>query len=305
MGLPGPLLIVLGQIHGNEPAGTQAVSRLFEMIDQETHNKPGFRFFGKVLGLRGNLKAITEGQRYVDQDMNRLWKPENLHKWLTEGVTVPPYEAQECLELYQLVKHEIADYQPTRCFILDIHTTTATGGIFLVPTPHPHSLDISYELHAPIVTGLIEILKGTLATFAQEKQPWGIPTDTLVFEAGQHHAPSSISHAISAIVGTMRALDMLEPSDVEHTHDRLLKEAAQGIPKLTQVVYRHSIQATDRFHMLPGFKNFMPIKLGQELAYDRKGPIYAPMDGYVLMPLYQRQGEDGFFILQKQVYDPN
>jgi succinylglutamate desuccinylase len=50
--------------------------------------------------------------------------------------------------------------------------------------------------------------------------------------------------------------------------------------------------------MLPGFNNFDKIVKGQPLAKDKNGPIYASIDGYILMPLYQKQGEDGFFIIQ-------
>ena len=38
---------------------------------------------------------------------------------------------------------------------------------------------------------------------------------------------------------------------------------------------------------------------GQALAVDREGPVTAPQSGLLLMPLYQRQGDDGFFIVRK------
>ena len=48
--------------------------------------------------------------------------------------------------------------------------------------------------------------------------------------------------------------------------------------------------------MEPGFANFQPIERGQVLARDSQGAIEAPMKGWLLLPLYQGQGEDGFFI---------
>jgi succinylglutamate desuccinylase len=47
--------------------------------------------------------------------------------------------------------------------------------------------------------------------------------------------------------------------------------------------------------MEPGFKNLDHARAEQLLARDRNGEIRAPRDGLVLLPLYQKQGEDGFF----------
>ena len=53
--------------------------------------------------------------------------------------------------------------------------------------------------------------------------------------------------------------------------------------------------------MKEGFKNFDRIEKGQLLATDRHGNILSPTDGLILMPLYQKQGENGFFIV-REVY---
>jgi succinylglutamate desuccinylase len=47
--------------------------------------------------------------------------------------------------------------------------------------------------------------------------------------------------------------------------------------------------------MEPGFANIHPTAAGTLLARDRSGEIRAPFDGVVLLPLYQPDGEDGFF----------
>ncbi len=63
----------------------------------------------------------------------------------------------------------------------------------------------------------------------------------------------------------------------------------------------HRIRAGDAFQMLPNFKNFQAVRKGQALARDIHGWILAPEDGLILMPLYQKQGSDGFFLV-KEVY---
>jgi succinylglutamate desuccinylase len=49
--------------------------------------------------------------------------------------------------------------------------------------------------------------------------------------------------------------------------------------------------------MLPGFKNFQKIQKAEKLATNVNGSIVSDLDGYILMPLYQHIGEDGFFIV--------
>ena len=295
-GMGGPLLIVTSQLHGNEPAGTIAVERLLQMLDAEWEKNPNFSFSGKLVGLRGNLAAIEQGLRFMEQDLNRMWKQEKMDLLLSKDLSELSGEELECVLLHAHIQHEIDVYQPEFVFVLDLHTTTASGGIFTIPSEHPKAHAIAKSLHAPVVHGLIDSLEGTLAEYVLS-HPWGVPSYSLVFEAGQHHAPHSVRNATSALVHTLQALEMVKASDVEHFHKQRLQYHSTGLPLETQLLYRHKVQESDHFHMLPGFFNFMPIFKGQALARDKAGIIASPYEGYILMPLYQRQGEDGFFLL--------
>ena len=70
-----------------------------------------------------------------------------------------------------------------------------------------------------------------------------------------------------------------------------------GLPKVAELVYTHRIPAGCQFCMLPGYTNFQPVKAGELLAYQDGEAIYCPFDAHILMPLYQPQGEDGFFLV--------
>jgi len=48
--------------------------------------------------------------------------------------------------------------------------------------------------------------------------------------------------------------------------------------------------------MKSGFNNFAPITGGDVLAFDKDGSVCAEESGVLLMPLYQRLGDDGYFI---------
>ena len=51
--------------------------------------------------------------------------------------------------------------------------------------------------------------------------------------------------------------------------------------------------------MHAGFRNFDPVRAGDEVGADRAGPVRAASAGRLFLPLYQRQGDDGFFIVRQ------
>lgn len=297
----GPLLIVLGAVHGNEPAGVKALEKMFEMLVEEPKNNPNFQFFGRIIGLRGNIRAMKAGKRFIVKDLNRQWTLDNIariKKAKDEDLDAEDFELRELLAV---IEKEIADYQPEKIVLLDFHTTTAYGGIFSISTDDPESTRIAVELHAPVVKGLLNGIRGTsLHYFCNDNfQP---ETVAVCFESGQHQEDLSVNRAIAALTNCMRSIGCVRAEDVENRHDSLLIEYSKGLPKVTELVKIHSIQPGDDFRMVPGYKNFQTVKKGEVLAFDRQGEIKATDDGLILMPLYQKQGDDGFFLIRSIAY---
>lgn len=297
----GPLLICFGGMHGNEPAGIQALELMFKMLEDEPITNPNFNFCGRILGLRGNLKAINEGKRFIEKDLNRQWTNENVEriKQATSDEELGP-EDLEIKEILEVVEQEIEDYQAERIIVLDLHTTTAFGGIFTVAADDSESVEIGIELHAPVITGMLKGIKGTSLHYFCTKN-FGIPTTPVVFESGQHNEDLSVNRAIAAITNCMRTIGCVRAQDVENRHDELLVTYSKGLPKVAELIMTHAINPGDNFNMKPGYKNFQPVKKGEILAHDKHGEIEASEDGRILMPLYQLQGEDGFFLVKDVV----
>jgi len=51
--------------------------------------------------------------------------------------------------------------------------------------------------------------------------------------------------------------------------------------------------------MKEGYRGFQVIEAGETIALDKDGPVTAPERGRLLMPLYQEQGNDGFFLVRR------
>lgn len=298
----GPLLIIFGGMHGNEPAGVKALELVFKMVEVEPITNPDFKFKGRVIGLRGNVRALTQQKRFINRDLNRQWTKENVERIKKTDYQNLDEEEREIRENLYIIEREIEDYQPDKIVVLDIHTTTAYGGIFGIATEDPESLRIAVELHAPVILGLISGIKGTsLHYFSKDTFPH-LDITPVCFEAGQHDEKLSVNRAIAAIINCFRTIGCVKAEDVENRHNSLLQEYSSDLPKVSRLISVHTIAADDGFVMKPGFKNFQTIQKGETLAVDRRGEIKAASDGMILMPLYQKQGEDGFFLIEKVRY---
>ncbi len=293
----GPLLICLGGMHGNEPAGVQALDILFKLLELEPESNPDFKFKGRIVGFRGNARAIAKGARFLEKDLNRQWTPENVARILQSPPDELKAEDLEVLELHTAIMEEISAYAPERVVLLDLHTTTAYGGIFSIATDDPESERIAVELHAPVIKGLLSGLRGTTLHYFNTAQI-GLPTVAVCFESGQHDETLSVNRAIAAIINCMRTIGCVKAEHVENRHDALLIEYSRGLPKVSELITCHSIRPGDAFQMLPDYKNFQEVRAGEVLAHDRNGEIKAAEAGRILMPLYQKQGDDGFFLIR-------
>lgn len=301
-GLSGPLVIALGGLHGNEPAGVKALVEVFGMLECEPSVNPDFIFNGALVGLVGHLHAYRAGRRYLRNDLNRHWTSANLERMRNTPVQQLQAEDLEMAGLLYSIQMAIKKHRPDTLVILDLHTTSAEGGIFCIPMNEGTSLDLAKELYAPVVLGLHDGLEGTLLQAAANHVfhigSWPKQVLGAAFEAGQHADPLSVSRAVAAIVHCLRAVGCIRADDVESRHEEVLRSHTRHLPQVTRLRHVHHINPSDGFKMRPGYANFQPIQSGEHLADDINGPILSPYDGLILMPLYQAQGADGFFICQ-------
>ena len=255
------------------------------------------------MGLIGNQAAFAEGKRFIHCDLNRLWTPVNLRRIHQARPEELRTEDRELLELLHVIRAEIQSYRPEALVILDLHTTSAQGGLFCIPSDGAASLRLAKEMHAPVILGMLDGLDGTLLHFAAGNhfEIDGYPKHALgvAFESGQHEDPLSVSRSIAAIINCLRACGCIQPEDVDSRHETILRSFADHLPKVTRLRHIHHIRPGDDFSMRPGYVNFQPIQRGEYLADDVTGPVLAPEDGLILMPLYQPQGTDGFFVVKE------
>ena len=285
----GPLVVGIGGMHGNEPAGVRALERVLEEL-----RSARVPFRGSFVGFAGNRAALVRGRRYIDEDFNRAWSHERVTRLRnsrpSEDATSEEMEQRELLEFLDV---ELARRRgPVVC--LDLHTTSAAGTPFVVIGDTLLNRRFGFRLGAPVVLGLEERLESTILNYLGEEGHVAVG-----FEGGQNHSPEAVAIHMAAIrtvlatAGCIRAEDLPLPAEDDDT-----SAAEADIPPVVEVRYHHVIREGDEFVMRPGFSNFQPVERGQILARDRGGPIHAGETGQILMPLYQGQGTDGFFLVR-------
>lgn len=286
--LPGPTLIFVGGIHGNEPSGVYALQKvMLELADQKDELK------GTVVALAGNISALQKGMRYLNYDLNRLFTKENisnLHSDLCEFER----ECEEQQELCDAID-KILTERPGPFYFFDLHTTSGETVPFLTVNDSLLNRRFTKQYPAPIVLGIEEYLDGPLLSYINE-----LGYVAFGFEAGQHTSKQSIQNHIAFIMLSLVFTGVLSKEDANYEqHYQMLHRSTIDKKKFYEIIFRYRIDGTHIFKMNPGYTNFQRIQKHDSLAVYGEKVLKAPYSGRIFMPLYQGKGEDGFFVIRE------
>ena len=283
---PGPVVLVIAGIHGNEPAGPIAARRVLESLAGGA-----LPLTGTFVALTGNLAALQLGRRFVDRDLARLWTPAEVAR--ARGTEQPScVEQAELRSLLQEIDAITREFSDRDILLVELHSTSGPGVPFQAINDTLHDRAIAFASPIPLVLGIEESIRGSMLDY-MERQGRSV----LVIEGGQHEAPETADNLESALWTVLSGIHAVPSNSVVvEAKAQRLRNAAEGAPLIAEIVYRHNITPDDHFEMLPGFRHFQPIRRGELLAEDVRGPVRAPMSGLLLMPRYQGLGSDGFFI---------
>lgn len=285
-GQPGPTLLVTGGLHGNEPAGVAACERVIAHLHE---HQPALR--GRFVALRGNRQALAEQCRFLKRDLNRGWGQaaiDALHKRVGDERSPEDLEQIELLQCFVDVERSASG----PLLFVDLHTSSAEGPPFLCLADTIDNRRIGLATGVPIILGIEETLEGALLEWFADRGIAGFAV-----EGGQHDCPDAVDNHEAVLWVLLMRLGMLPEGYVDlAAHRERLRAAVGAAPPIVEIVHRQAIQAVDQFRMEPGFENFSRVAKGQLLAKDRTGEIRAPNACHVMLPLYQEQGDDGFFL---------
>jgi uncharacterized protein len=301
---PGPRLIVLGAVHGNETCGTRAIAQTLAEIESGTLSlRRGAVTFVPVT----NPLAYQRGQRATDRNLNR-----NLRPCAQPG----SYEDHIANVLCPLLAgHEV---------LLDLHSFQTAGEPFAMLGPPDNTDTLEPFAHAAAEEALAlrlgprRIVEGWLSTYAigvQERLQRTAPTErsqllntdpcygigtteymrsqggyAITLECGQHADPRAPQVAHRAIRHTLAHLGMIDAAAPEPRTDIELLRLAQVTDRL---------HAEDRFER--PWASYDPLRHGETIGTRADGtPVLAPADGFIVFPNPVAQAGNEWFYFARR-----
>ena len=261
-GKPGPCLLIIGGIHGDEPCGINAIQAIVQ--DPEAYRPT----HGKMMLMYGNPQAIKKGVRYIDENLNRIFmkSKENLPDKLL------------CLEKQRMQQLKL--YMDKADILLDIHASyTQKSKPFVIC--EPNAMQLVPFLPCDIVCfGFDSIQPGGTDWYMNSIGKIGI-----CVECGYLGAQSSTAVAMNACKSILGALEM--------SVNRGTRRKQEWYQATQQYCAR-----TDNFQLVRAYADFENIPKGTPFAKDGDQTLYATEGMYLLFARNtQEKGQEAFLSL--------
>jgi predicted deacylase len=285
---PGPKLLVLGAVHGNEVCGARGVERIVAEFD-----------IGDITLLRGQVTFIPITNPLAYQLQQRMGD-RNLNRNLRPNASPVDFEDRIANVLCPLLE--------ANDVLLDLHSFHTPGEPFAMLGPRDNQGTLEPFAHAKeeeamaVRLGARRIVEGWLDTYARgvakrlayasadlrsqmlsTDPSYGVGTTeymrskggyAITLECGQHADPAAPEFAYQAIRRTLALLGLIDaPMPEPHPQRELLR--------LSEVIDR--LHPEDSF--VKPWKSFDPVAAGEPIGKRHDGSIVvAPGKGFVVFP---------------------
>jgi len=296
----GPTLVVIGGVHGNEPAGIHASRRVLERLG----GAGAGAVQGSFVALAGDMAAINDpdpATRYIDHDLNRLCTRERFGEPIDTSA-----EHREMFELFDALGSEHA-----RCaalgremILVDLHTTSAPSRPFVAMEDTLACRAVVRRVPLPRYFGMEEELNGLVFDAATHR----FGCVSFLIEGGQHDDPASIGvheAAIWTLLSGLGIVDLAKMPDPPLGGDparAVLRAAGPRAGRVYDLRHREPITHED-FEIAEGIVSGTAALAGRTVVAKQNGrPLIAPIAGEVFLPNmqpYKRPGDDGYFIVRR------
>jgi succinylglutamate desuccinylase len=243
-----PAVLVSVGVHGDETGPIELTAFLLDALAQEPE-----KLAVDLMLCVGNIGAIREGKRFIDADLNRMFRPER-------GTLAGTAEAARADVMIAATSSFFADAGKER-WHLDLHTA-------IRPSFYPTFAIVPDLIEDGAKRKLIEWM-GAAAIGAIIMNPASVGTYS--YYSAEHHGAAGTTVELGKI-GTLGQNDLSQFDDARRALDSLLRgEAlAQVAPPQVFKVARNIIKKSEGFRMAFGkeTQNFTLLKRGDEIARD-------------------------------------
>ena len=250
-----PSVLVSVGVHGDETGPIEMVAWLIEALSRTPRE-----LAVDLMLCVGNIDAIAAGKRFIDADLNRMFR-------LERGALAGTAEAARADALVQATRTFFEGAGPRR-WHLDLHTA-------IRPSHYPMFAIVPEIIPDEPRTALIDWL-GQAAIGAVIMNPKSVGTYS--YYSSEHHGAAGSTVELGR-VGTLGQNDLSQFADASSALDRLLR-GLPGLPARAAphvfATARQVIKLSDAFSMTVGREtwNFTPMRKGEVIATDGE-TVYA------------------------------
>ncbi len=242
------VLVSVG-VHGDETGPIEVVAHLLDAISLSPS-----RLKVDLMVCVGNLAAIAAGKRFIDADLNRMFRP-------VRGSLAQAGESERADQLIAATSAFFSTAGPVR-WHLDLHTA-------IRPSVYP-TFAIVPDLIADAPKAALVNWLGQAAIGAVIMNPQS--AGTYSYYSAEHHGAAASTVELGR-VGTLGQNDLSLFADVEAALSSLLEGAPPAAPKVASHVFKVAqevIKQSDAFHMHfdRSTHNFTAAKQGDVIATD-------------------------------------
>ena len=263
-GKPGPNVMVQALTHGNEICGAIVVDRLLREGVRPVRGTLTLAF-ANIAAFERFDPANPYASRFVDEDFNRVWRPDVL------DCPRNSVELTRARELRPFV--ERADY------LLDIHSMLEPSPPVMICGPLDKGIRFAFDVGIP--EHIVSDTGHANGTRMRDFGGFGDPAserNALLVECGQHWERNAERVAWQT---TWRFLDVLGAVDPALAARHIEKPVpAQKLIRVTEAVVANSPD----FRFARSFSGLEIVpRQGDVIAYDGNTPVRAPYDNCVLI----------------------
>lgn len=240
---PGGISVILAGVHGNEKCGVDAFKEILPTLEIEK---------GTVYFILGNPKALEGNVRFVDVNLNRIFKADS------ELTT----EEKESYEYSRMIR--LKEYLDQAGALMDIHASNVVGSpAFII-----------YEDQARDIADVLSIKR--LVTGFDALEPGGtdgymnsVGKKGICIECGYTQDPEISEIAKQCIFDFLAA----------RGHVDIPAEKKEKDSFMMTFIYHTK---TNNFRLTKKFENFEEIKKEQIIGFDGDEEIKATEDGIII-----------------------
>lgn len=252
-------------------------------------------FRGNVYAIAGNLEALAAGKRYIDEDLNRIWKLDRIAALENRNENPETSESKELSELLSVFKFILSNSSGPFVFV-DVHTTSSRTVPHILINDLLENRKKSFRYPLPVILGVDTFVEGTMLSFVNE-----MGHVAMGFEAGPNNQMNTRENVEAFFWLSLVYNGAIRSEFVPDfkTHSERLHVASQGYQDVFELGQNYKASDDELFELVSGYHNFQPVVKGQYIGHDRRGTVLAQSSGYIFIPKWNAEDSAGFFLLRK------